>query len=967
MLPATTTTSAAEAAAHVRTQGYQTATNTLRDMGIIEHNGNTLTIGRGTAVQSVITRTPDGQITPQSELAGTLPLLPVDEPQRTRFDALHQALKRRAKNAVLRDLIIHLEIPTEPEDSDNDSTHHLLKHPTVKKEISRTATRAVKDLFPQTTHQDHALRVYTTLHQFIGNPTLKQVTKIAGQAATIHDLSTFLKHRRKITTAARSHPNEVILWMTIQPSIAKIPPPSSANDIIDKAKAAFLHDCTNTMLPYRNILRDIPATTAQHTSNQPTSQEETLEQLWHIFTNLDTDALGRSANKTLHRITTLCKTIAAAETRPSPEAVHHLLENPQIPLETHSLLLNLYLRASASRPAEEQATLAFQFEALYRYNDLHTSKRKAGAFNPRELIQALSQRNPNRATNWQQLMALAPQWLRDAQGTAHDRKLLPNPKYMLQTHVTAEKAAAGPLGDDLRLLHEESITAHTIPGKATALFTTNPDRPILLVTKKPDGTIHMDHHTLAMLQIHPGTAYVQTDDNHRKQLPSPCNKEFNYRQTNIAHFHSLFTLNSTWAYLIPRWEQVSGHTNTTQPGFHHDINLVATKTLHYATHKLPDPSELVHSITQGVQSMVDTTTWDRANPGQIPRTTTTLFLYNAAATLGEKLDQLFHTNPGAITWILERARTTDPINHPGQLITLARESLLNAGLDPRNWKFAATLDAPLMRVLAANTNAARSTHILNNLAQANAKPAPSILSLMTAFWVPTDKHNTPNQARIKTNTGLLIRLLARESATLLQQDPTNTNQVVLCSQIHDVMDFVHAASNQDIPLESSTWRGLTRRALQWHRQSAKESATRRWQQALQQRGGSYMAWDSVLDIVQIGQHTVTPLTNEKLLHEESAAMGHCVYSYTDRCTNGRSRIFSVSNDGKKLATAEIVRTGSTWKPTQTRAHGNHDAPDEIHSVMTQVALDYTQHSKTKNTVPPWRVQDPTAELTLDTA
>ena len=204
-------TPAAEAAQHVKTQEYQAATNVLNQMGMIKSNADTLTIGRGTAVQLVIHRIPKGEITPQSEPAGTLPFPPPDTPGQTRSDALHRALKRRAKNAVLRDLIIHLGIPAEPDETDNQSPHHLLKNPTVKREISRTAAKAVKDRFPNTKHRGQVQEAYRTLHEFVTSPILLQATKVAGQAATLHDLSTFLKHRKKLVSAARRNPNAAIL------------------------------------------------------------------------------------------------------------------------------------------------------------------------------------------------------------------------------------------------------------------------------------------------------------------------------------------------------------------------------------------------------------------------------------------------------------------------------------------------------------------------------------------------------------------------------------------------------------------------------------------------------------------------------------------------------------------------------------------------------------------------------------
>ena len=98
-------------------------------------------------------------------------------------------------------------------------------------------------------------------------------------------------------------------------------------------------------------------------------------------------------------------------------------------------------------------------------------------------------------------------------------------------------------------------------------------------------------------------------------------------------------------------------------------------------------------------------------------------------------------------------------------------------------------------------------------------------------------------------------------------------------------------------------------------------------------------------------------------------MGHCVYSYTQRCANGASRIFSISTKDEPVATLEIVRTSLGWKPNQTKAPGNHQASRELMQVTEETARRYTSQNQPQPEQAQagiyWLIPDPTGLLEPD--
>ena len=93
---------------------------------------------------------------------------------------------------------------------------------------------------------------------------------------------------------------------------------------------------------------------------------------------------------------------------------------------------------------------------------------------------------------------------------------------------------------------------------------------------------------------------------------------------------------------------------------------------------------------------------------------------------------------------------------------------------------------------------------------------------------------------------------------------------------------------------------------------------------------------------------VTPLLSEYDLYQESTHMRHCVIGYGPDCASGSSRIFSITKDGRHLATVELNNRTGRWKAVQVRGRHNHPVDEEIDTIAQDLAKRYqkaaAQHS-----------------------
>jgi hypothetical protein len=80
-------------------------------------------------------------------------------------------------------------------------------------------------------------------------------------------------------------------------------------------------------------------------------------------------------------------------------------------------------------------------------------------------------------------------------------------------------------------------------------------------------------------------------------------------------------------------------------------------------------------------------------------------------------------------------------------------------------------------------------------------------------------------------------------------------------------------------------------------------------------------------------YEIVPIAHSTDLYREGAVMQHCVGTYADRVMSGDCYIYSVREDGKRVATAEIVRAGNRAGLAQIRGPCNAQASKEIVATM----------------------------------
>jgi hypothetical protein len=88
-----------------------------------------------------------------------------------------------------------------------------------------------------------------------------------------------------------------------------------------------------------------------------------------------------------------------------------------------------------------------------------------------------------------------------------------------------------------------------------------------------------------------------------------------------------------------------------------------------------------------------------------------------------------------------------------------------------------------------------------------------------------------------------------------------------------------------------------------------------------------------LPATRLNGYEIVPIAHGADLYREGATMRHCVGAYAGRVMSGDCYIYSVREDGKRVATAEIVRAGDRAALAQIRGPCNAQAPKEIVATM----------------------------------
>lgn len=160
-------------------------------------------------------------------------------------------------------------------------------------------------------------------------------------------------------------------------------------------------------------------------------------------------------------------------------------------------------------------------------------------------------------------------------------------------------------------------------------------------------------------------------------------------------------------------------------------------------------------------------------------------------------------------------------------------------------------------------------------------------------------------------------------------------------EYHLAVDWLfHYLANGGAPdthQKKAGWQWIDRQSDAWHASLIED-------QARQQTAANHK-WCSAIATYREGDYEVIPLLSSIDLAVDGAKMHHCVATYDTYCHEGRSRIFSIRREGKRVATAELVFNGRSWRLNQNRGPCNRPPDAETMAVAHRLQDRYNAATK----------------------
>ena len=899
---------------------------------IIRRHTRSLKVGEGTPLYINIDKLHSGKfviLSDDRDLA-RIPLQKPDPRRPGRFELLEQHIRDTAFHTIMMGTQAFLGIRPEPRPNlvHQERQEGLLKIQSSKQvrqaaiKQSDLAVRQHPDFQGPDTPAD---RAYQLLREFVTPAKADLTIRIAGDNATLHHLIIMQDHLDELTKQAESYPNETLLWAqsAITPPHSKLAPPAKAS--IARATSAFIHEAE-------------------------TSSSDNLRITLH---SLDRQALRKFPELRPRDLAIIARHITGAGVQPSPQATEYLLENPHIYTNTPPGLIRSFIRESAKLPQtpHAQERLTAQMTILQRYATPHHPKRK-NPWNTGSLNQVLGPYHwtSNHTPPWNDLVSIMPEWTTGVDS----RSDLPNHKQDFPTpravnpHLYRLTYALNPthVRETLRLKASNPLSFHSIKGARTILTGPHLTRPHLLIEKHPDGriTFQTAQGQIASAAIRP---YVPKDKHTRDIALTGIAPIFKQTVDHILH-----------TTIVQRWKQWNQYPNCRPPTYAVTEQATGPQTANILPDATQSASEAIKDLgavmNADVAALTDPTTWNTAKElchplPDPPNDHLTPFQYNAVATIGHQLMDTNLTNPGAIVMGFTFLQDPEPLRHPGQFIALTRKFMESEGLDPANWKFAATMNRHTMASLASPGHLPHHlTKALNILARTQSIPAPGMAEFITNRAITHLRPNpraTPEQADVSDhNQQVFITLLAKESQRLLREQPEDPSQQSLQQQANNALDYALHLTEQATRIHSTAWKTIVRNSDRWHYDRRRTNRHPDLIRALERRRQSAdqpQSWTSALPATRICDYDVIPLTDEDQLIEESLLTGHCVFRYTHACVEG-ARLFSIRKNKTVIATAELNLRYDQWKTVQASGPENGPLTQETQDVANSIADAYTK-------------------------
>ena len=920
---------------YIHNTAYTHATQKMQDKGFLSLEENTLFIRKGASDTSHITLLPDGTVETSPELEET-PL--VNFNQRNVFSRTWDHLTHRA-HQYIQDSLDDLVGPHNPHASQENPINELLNSSTIQTAIKLTADHAAVVAGGSGYIRNPAAVGYHLLYQLLGKQRVAQATKFLGHNTTLRHFNLIQRYPEVFQETLRTTPNAATWWLGT-PELAQNTPPATAGEMIAQARGSFINLAARRLNQY----------------------EETPDasMLWRTFLKLNHTAVTRlktSKYKDLFKVS-----IAAqrAGVTPSYTATMNIADR-EWPVQDWlgQELLAAYAAASVKPPGRlTQRQLSAIMQLVAEHTDLsrcvqHEDQCLQASQDLQEKVD-LSRTMPRPLPLWE-LIRTYPQDLLDPSKHTQDRT---NSKPRRnRTNRTKQATPRTQTRDVLAILQDlppeviqdlarNPVTIEETPGARMALKVQGQTAPTLEVARSPEGTI-----TVTSQGYWTSGTILKLGD-------SPEETARKCRLTTRGLVAKTVAERVT-AYLKENWQAVAGDTPLPKG------NRIPAATRKFLRELGPsqrdtDDQETDRRIGQALETIINqrvVKTLEGLNHQA------TLSRYNTIAGIIDDVPNLQSTNPGLLQWGLQYLDPTKPIRHPGQFVTMVKQHLEQAGLQPRYRRFVIRMPNDLLSAITSRAPDPRvAAGMCNALARAQAMPGikalEDMLDHLIAPWNTAPEDNLRNQNLQQTTF-----ILARDT---IDQEGAMHKQVK--RSLSSIMDYVLNTTLDQQKVNSTTWNGLQQASEAWHREQQHHSTERRWRDLLIRQGNKYRAWNSLLPQTELQGLTCIPLTSEEQLYLETDLMKHCVYSYGPDCAEAKSRIFSIRKDDQHIATTELRPSGAQWKVAQTRAKHNHDAPEEAHQVANLLALNYTQAQR--NQQQPhreWWVNTNTGELAVQPA
>jgi hypothetical protein len=323
----------------------------------------------------------------------------------------------------------------------------------------------------------------------------------------------------------------------------------------------------------------------------------------------------------------------------------------------------------------------------------------------------------------------------------------------------------------------------------------------------------------------------------------------------------------------------------------------------------------------------------KAMPGRA-----TLTLYNAMVRNRACWDEILESAPGLLP-VAAHAIERHWLPPDGMVLQQLKVAVLREGYAARDWRMLARLPLSHTRWIMEQHGLEACLKMAQHWAWVNAgippadlfrRSAETCLALYRKLTIPD-----------WFDRAALTEYPARQAA--------NTDKPFLRREYVDALDwlrtYLEAGGQPDKQQRRAGWHWIDRQSAAWHEEAVRMAA--RMEEARSHPGDH---WESLVTAYGDGEYEIVPLLTRAELAAEGRRMHNCVGSYDLPCYAGYTRIFSIRQAGKPLATAELTYCWDRrWRLGQVRGPCNTGAPAAILAVAQRLAARYTGESLAQKT------------------